>query len=254
MVSYEKFIADIYDSSPFFGQGKARELEKFNAPYFRHLRDRPKRVLEFGSGTGMLTVPLARAGYRLDSVDISSFMHDVLSRKLQTESEAVRQNVNQIVADATTFSSSEPYQTIVMPEGILIALPSDMLQMALLRSCHRNLAEGGMILIDFFQPYYRVILGETKTDFSRFHTLEGDTYIMRVDFSNDSYTQIQHWHVTYTKIVDGNEVGSTVVDLDFRYVFYSEIKLMLEIVGFRVIELDVEFAEHRGFFLAAQKI
>src|SRR5215467_6976326 len=108
MVSYEKFIADIYDSSPFFGQGKARELEKFNAPYFRHLKGRPKRVLEFGSGTGMLTIPLARAGYELDSVDISPFMHDVLSRKLQHEDQAVQRNVNQIVADATTYAGSEP--------------------------------------------------------------------------------------------------------------------------------------------------
>ncbi|WP_167229062.1 class I SAM-dependent methyltransferase [Massilia rubra] len=254
MVSYEKFIAEIYDSSPFFGQGKARELEKFNAPYFRYLKDRSKRILEFGSGTGMLTVPLARAGYQLDSVDISPFMHDVLKSKLEQQSDAVRQCVKQIVADATSYRGAAPYDTIVMPEGILIALPSDALQMALLRSCHRNLAPGGLILIDCFQPYYQVISGEKKTDYSRFRTPDGRTYLMQIHFTNDSYTQIQNWHVIYTEIVDGNELPGIVVNLDFRYVFCSELKLMLEIAGFRVVELDVEFAERRGFFLAAEKV
>src|SRR5438552_2847747 len=131
-VAYDKFIADIYDSSPYFGQGKTRELEKFNAPYFRQLAHRTGRLLEFGSGTGNLTIPLARAGYEIDSVDISPYMHDVLARKLKNEEERVVRNVNQILADATTYLGPEPYHSIIMPEGILIALPDAELQMALL--------------------------------------------------------------------------------------------------------------------------
>ena len=253
-VAYDKFIADIYDSSPYFGQGKARELEKFNAPYFRYLASRRGRILEFGSGTGMLTIPLARAGYELDSVDISPYMHDVLTRKLENEEPRVMRNIKQIVADATTYIGSELYHSIVMPEGILIALPSADLQMSLLQSCHRNLASDGRIHIDFFQPLYKVIYHETLTEYSRFRTPLRETYLMSIEFINDKYSQVQHWKVTYTKVEDGVKRDSVVVDLDFRYVFYSEIKLMLQITGFRVIELDVGYADGRGFFLVAEKI
>lgn len=253
MVAYDKFIADIYDSSPYFGQGKARELEKFNAPYFQHLASNHGRILEFGSGTGMLTIPLARAGYELDSVDISPYMHDVLTRKLKNEEERVVRRVKQIVADALTYIGPTPYQSIVMPEGILIALSSVELQMGLLQSCHRNLAAGGRILMDFFQPSYKVIHYEALTEYSRFRTPEGEVYLLRIDFTNDKYSQIQHWRVTYTKVESGEERDSIVVDLDFRYVFLSEIKLMLEANGFRVVELDIEYADRRGFFVVAEK-
>lgn len=253
-VAYDKFIADIYDSSPYFGQGKTRELEKFNAPYFQHLAGRARRILEFGSGTGMLTIPLARAGYEVDSVDISQYMHDVLRRKLEREESQVVRKVNQIVADATAYVASEPYQSIVMPEGILIALPSLDLQMALLRNCHRNLAAGGRIYIDFFQPYYKAIYLEQLTEYSRFRTPDGSTYLLKIDFANDKYTQIQHWSVTYTKVENGESRESIVVELDFRYVFYSEATLMLQVTGFRPVECDVGYADGRGFFVVAEKM
>src|SRR4051794_28337956 len=97
-VQYDKFLAEIYDETPYFGQGRSRELEKFNAFYFEYLKSTERPVLELGSGTGMLSVPLARAGFCLDCVDISPHMQDVLSAKLRAEREDVAQNVNQIVA------------------------------------------------------------------------------------------------------------------------------------------------------------
>ena len=88
-----------------------REPERFNAPYFRHLMDRTGRILEFGSGTGMLTVPLARAGYWIDSVDISPFMQDVLARKLARRVPTSSLRVNQVTADATSYRvGSQPLQ------------------------------------------------------------------------------------------------------------------------------------------------
>jgi SAM-dependent methyltransferase len=254
VVAYETFIAEIYDSAPFFGQGRTRELDKFNAPYFQHVSGRAGRILEFGSATGSLTIPLARAGYEIDAVDISPDMQHVLTQKLANEEQKVARNINQIVADATTYIGPAPYNSIVMPEGIFIALPSAELQMAILQSCHRNLASGGRIYFDFFQPYYKVIYEETMREFSRFRTPDGRIYLLTIEFTNDKYSQIQHWKVTFTRVEQGEKRESVVVDLDFRYVFYSECKLMLQVAGFRLVELDIEYAERRGFFVAAEKI
>jgi len=141
-----------------------------------------------------------------------------------------------------------------MPEGILIALPSAELQMAILQSCYRNMAANGRLYLDFFQPYYKIIYQGTATEYSRFRTPDGKTYVLTVEFNNDQYSQIQHWKVTFTRAEAGEQRESVVVDLDFRSVFYSECKLMLQVAGFRVVEFDLEYAEKRGFFVVAERI
>lgn len=254
MVAYERFLAEIYDSAPFFGEGRTRELDLFNAPYFHHLAGCAERILEFGSATGNLTVPLARAGVQIDSVDISPYMHDVLSGKLRGEEAAVVDRVHQIVADASTYVGPARYRSVVMPEGILIALPDAELQMAVLRNCCRNLVDGGRLYMDFFQPDYRVIHQEAVTEFSRLHAPDGRLYLMEVKFTNEKYSQVQHWAVTFIRLEGGERRDNVVVDLDFRYVFPSECRLMLQIAGFRVVEFDVEYARRRGFFVVAEKV
>ncbi len=254
-IQYDKFLSEIYDDAPYFGQGRSRELDKFNAFYFDYMSPADPRVLEFGSGTGMLSIPLARAGFNVDSVDISPHMHDVMSDKLRSESNQVADNINQIVADATTFNGVEPYSSIVMPEGILIALPEQQLQVSLLESCHRNLKRGGRIYTDFFQPRYKIIYHKTDTEYTRFRTKAGERYLLGIHFKNDEYTQIQDWNVVFTKIENGVATDEVIeMDLRFRYVFYSEIQWMLKHCGFRVIDIDVNHADGRGFAVIAEKV
>lgn len=253
-IYYEEFLSRIYDDSPYFGQGRSKEPEVFNGFYFEHLKDKQKRILEFGSGTGMLTVPLARKGFKLDSVDISPYMHQVLAEKLEKEDRKVVENVNQIVADAITYQADELYDSIVMPEGILIAIPDAKLQMDLLRSCNRNLKTGGRIYTDFFQPRYHVIYHQEISEFSRFRTQNGELYLFNINYTSDQYTQVQNWNVIYTRMENEKEVETIELNVKFRYLFYSEIKLMLTLCGFKVIEIDVNYAGGRGFSVIAEKI
>ncbi|WP_029030756.1 class I SAM-dependent methyltransferase [Salinarimonas rosea] len=253
MTAYDAFLADIYDHSPYFCQGRTRELDRFNAPYFRHLEGRSKSVLEFGSGTGMLTIPLATRGYGVTSVDNSPDMHDVLGAKLRDVEPQVAGRVEQVLADALTYRAPEPAETIVMPEGILIALPDRALQRALLESCHRNLAPGGRLMTDFFQPRFDLVHRDELTEFTRFRTPDGRAYLMTMRLRNDRYTQVQHWTATYAELAGGETVREVVVEVPFRYLTASEIELLLELCGFRVVELDTEYADRRGFFLVAEK-
>lgn len=253
MTYYEEFLSEIYDSSPYFGQGRRRELDAFNDFYFEHLGGPDTSILEFGSATGMLTIPLARAGYSLDSVDNSPSMHKVLARKLRDEDQRVSRRVNQIYADALTFQGPDLYDTIVMPEGILIAIPDAKAQVALLESCYRNLKPGGWLLTDFFQPRYDLISQGSLTEYTRFRTPEGETYLMEITVVNDRYTQVQHWQVTYSLIENNETVHTIDVNVKFRYLFYSEVQLMLAACGFKEVAIDVHYAGGRGFALIAQK-
>lgn len=253
-IYYEKFLSDIYDDSPYFGQARAREPDKFNGYYLDYLTDRSRPLLEFGSGTGMLTVPMARAGFKLDSVDISPYMHDVLSSKLALEPAEVTANVKQIVADALSYRGPDLYDAIVMPEGILIALPDRDLQFALLESCQRNLRTGGRILTDLFQPRYKLIYQKDATEHTRFRTRAGEDYLLSITFHNDEYTQIQEWDCTFTRAPRSPQPESTRVNVKFRYLFQSELDLMLRQTGFKVVKIDCSYADARGFSVVAEKI
>lgn len=253
-IYYEKFLSEIYDSSPYFGQARTREPEKFNKFYFKHLTDRSSPILEFGHGTGMLTIPMARAGFKLDSVDISPYMHKILAEKLQQESSEISTNVNQIVADALTYNGPELYNSIVMPEGILIAIPNRDLQFSLLESCYRNLKKGGRILTDFFQPRYKIIHHKKVEEHTRFRTPSGEDYLLSVCFYNDEHSQIQEWDCVFTKQSGLKPFQKTKVNVKFRYLFYSEIELMLRQIGFNVIDIDCSYADGRGFSVIAEKL
>jgi ubiquinone/menaquinone biosynthesis C-methylase UbiE len=253
-VNYNRFIAQIYDDSPYFGKARMKEIDKFNGFYLRELDKAPERILEFGSGTGPLTIPLARMGHTIDSVDISSHMHDVIREKLEDEDMEVCERINLIETDAIQFKGAQLYKTIVMPEGILIALADPKQQIDLLYSCNRNLIVGGRFYCDCFQPNYKRIYGKDTTEHTRFRTKTGQLYILSVSFLNDEYTQIQKWNMTYTRISRGVEEEKINVTLEFRYVFYSELLLLLEKCGFKPINIDVSYADHRGFSIIAEKV
>lgn len=252
---YDEFLSRIYDYSPFFGHSRNREIDKFNRFYFISLPPPDHgRLVEFGSATGQISIPLARAGYKVDAVDNSQFMHEVLARKLNKEPTVTRNNVRQILADATTYRGEELYASIVMGESFLTALPDEELQIAMLENCHSNLRRGGRIYTDFLQPLYKVILNRTLRDFTRFRDGDGAVYLLQVDQTADQFTQTLELDCSFIKMDDGHKKKEPVkVYAKFRYLFYSEIRLMLKLCGFNVISIDTSYADGRGFAVVAEK-
>jgi SAM-dependent methyltransferase len=253
MSSYDTFLSNIYDYSPFFGGVRTRDIEKFNSFYFESMAPHLK-VLEFGSATGQLTIPLARAGYRIDSVDISPDMYDVLKRKLSQEELSIAKNVRPMLQDAIAYRGEELYDAVVMAEGILVAIPDRELQIGLLRSCYANLKPGGRVYTDLSQPLYNVIFHKTLTEYTRFRDGHGDVFLLEVEQKvDDPYSQILDMNCTYTKMEKGQRKDVTNISVQFRYLFYSELQLMFRLCGFKILSFDPTYADGRGFAIIAEK-
>ncbi len=82
-IDYHNRIAEIYDSSAMM-----RELAPYRKyvaqEWMRVLREhKAKSVLDFGCGTGILTVQIATAGFNVIGLDHSAGMLEVLSRRLE---------------------------------------------------------------------------------------------------------------------------------------------------------------------------
>ncbi|TNJ42312.1 class I SAM-dependent methyltransferase [Phaeobacter sp. B1627] len=253
-IDYDDFLSDIYDDSPFFGRRRVQSLQDFNRIYFDNLALSDK-ILELGSATGLLTVDLARSGYTLTSIDIAPSMHRVLERKLAQESQETRGNVTLLLDDATTFQGPEPYDAIVMSEGLVIALPNKAMQRALFENCRRNLRPGGLLITDFFQPYYKAICEEGLTEYTRFRTADGTAYMLTVSFENEPHEQRQSWQCTYRNMAEDTENAAPIsATVHFCYVLKAEMELLLELTGFKVLQFNTDYAEGRGFSLVAERL
>lgn len=119
--------------------------------YLRLARGR-RRVLEYGAGTGRITVPLARAAERVVAVDASRAMVDVLERRLQEEPHAVQRRVTATVADMRTFATRERFDLALAGFHTLCHLYSRSDMRAFLARVYSHLEPGGLFAFDVPMP------------------------------------------------------------------------------------------------------
>jgi len=100
--------------------------------------DKSIKILDVGGGTGRITLPLARMGYRVTLCDISSGMLDVARRKLSKE--RLLDRVKTIEADAAKLPFEDGTFDIVIAGG---PEPDN------LKDVIRVLKEGGKIFVAF---------------------------------------------------------------------------------------------------------
>ncbi len=123
-------------------------------------RERPKRVLEIGCGTGRLTIPLARegvcGGFRVIGLDTEAAMLDRAREHLRDEPEEVQQAVRFVQGDARDLSSiglsAECVDVILMPYGVAHHFLTYEDQLAAWQAAHERLSPGGLFVVDITMP------------------------------------------------------------------------------------------------------
>ncbi len=112
-----------------------------------------RSVLEYGCGTGRLTLPLARAGLRVTAVDPSVSMLEQLRRDLCGESPELQRRVRVHCADMRTFSSRRRFDLVVLAFHTFCHLYSHQDIEGFLSLAYRHLAPGGELTFDLPMPH-----------------------------------------------------------------------------------------------------
>ncbi|WP_082903431.1 class I SAM-dependent DNA methyltransferase [Christensenella timonensis] len=106
-------------------------------------------ILEYACGTGNITLPLAKSGYRMTAMDISEEM-------LFAAQEKTRQNalhVTYAAGDMCDFAVNKPVDAAVCAcDGVNYVLDDERLK-AFLGQAYRNLKPGGLLLFDLSSAY-----------------------------------------------------------------------------------------------------
>ena len=106
-----------------------------------------KKVLELGSGTGRIAVPLARAGYQVTGIESEPDMIALMERK-----EYPRGNLKVLRCDARDFTLDERFDVILLSCNFINHFPDANDVAAVLSRCRDHLAPGGRVIIDCSAP------------------------------------------------------------------------------------------------------
>lgn len=136
------------DYAPFYDWENARTMGRQDVRFWQDLARREGGpVLELGSGTGRLTIPVARTGVGVAGVDRSREMLAFARRRARRLPVALRPRLALGDIRMLPFASSA-FRAVMAPYGMLQSLTTDADLAATLGEARRVLAPGGVLGID----------------------------------------------------------------------------------------------------------
>lgn len=245
-------LAPLYDAFPFDA----------DLPLYLELAEQHGgRVLELGTGTGRLLLPLARAGNSVVGVDASPHMLAMAERKLAGEAAETRARVRLVRADMRTVRLDEEFDLALVPVKTFAYLTERADQLATLRTLAEHLRPGGCLALDLLNPTLGW-LGQPAGSVRQDVTADtGAVVVTRTEtaVSTDFARQVRVLRSAYEVIRPDGSVRKRLVEWPFRYTYRFEAELLLERAGLAVEQVyggyrrEPYAADSRALLLIARR-
>lgn len=225
----------IYDANVYDGMNNDLTDLKFYKKWLPKKKE--ARILELCCGTGRLTLPIAKDGYKISGVDITSSMLD------QANAKALEAGltIDFIKADIRILDLPEKYDLIFIPFNSIHHLyqNDDLFQVFNVVKSH--LKENGIFLLDCYNPNIQYIIeGEKEQkEIAKYITKDGRKILIKQKMHYENKTQINRieWHYFINNKFD------SIQNLDMRLYFPQELNSYLEHNGFKIIHKFGNFKE-----------
>ena len=180
-------------------------------------------VLELGIGTGLFAIPLLEAGFKIEGLEISKVMIDVLRRK------APDLKVHQ--GDIRHFALDKRYEAILALSSILVLVNDHQEIKQCLQRAHEHLEPEGFLLLELPNHSVEMALGNNGQEV---HSSDGQGTIVVIQSAAEDQLWTETWH-----IFRQTEKGSSYEKVLCQEFLYSPefIIEQLQEVGFDVIEM-----------------
>jgi len=200
--------------------------------YLRECKKAKGKVLEIACGTGRILIPAMKAGVDIAGLDLSREMTDILKAKAQK----IGLKPKIVLANMRDFKLKDRFVLIIIPYRSFVHMLSYQDQKKALRNFYNHLKPDGKLVLNVFNPdlarigkgyYLKHLRGGIK---GRFRYWDEGKY----DFANQIITGIQMIELLDKK---GKVVKSKKAKLVVRYIFPYEFKALLELAGFKKVEI-----------------
>ncbi|MDP9326405.1 MAG: methyltransferase domain-containing protein [Candidatus Dormibacteraeota bacterium] len=199
-------------------------------------------VLELGAGSGRITLPLARAGFRITAVDSSADMIELLRRRLGDEPASVVERVEPVEQDLRRLRLDRLYRFICLPFNTLLMFSQSHERQQALDAVREHLAPSGAFAFEVFTPDPARLVTSADWEVDLEHDIEGrdgegKVHVRREIMRGvDIGRQVMHNRFRHrvSTADDGRELASWEDEMTLAFIFPRELDLLLERQGFGV--------------------
>ena len=209
------------------------------------LAQNPGRALDVGCGTGRLLLPLLKAGFEIDGVDISPDLLDICREN--AEREGLKPRLFQQAMQELDLP--DRYQSILVPCDAFYLVVDRAEAIETLNRFYSHLKPGGMLAFNLPSPFEAdgpdwnngsFTEGWTQSDlFDRLDGSQLEQAILIEQF--DRVEQIITGKARFRVLEAGQMVKEEVYPWNGRYYFRNEVMAMLENAGFSQIRVYGDF-------------
>ncbi len=192
-------------------------------------------VLELGSGTGRISVPLAKRSKQLIGVEISESMLNQARAKCQES------NVSFIIDDITSINLNQKFDLIIAPYRVLQCLEQQHQVDGLFKVIYNHLKADGIAILNIFNPHF------SKEEMAEKWIREDETFCGETILQNgdtlklwdtrrhlDVKNQILHPEMIYRRYRNNVLVDFHINPICMRYWYPDQFKKLIESKGFTI--------------------
>ncbi|MFD2212023.1 class I SAM-dependent methyltransferase [Virgibacillus halophilus] len=227
---YNKLSSEVYDIDKYIGLSFG-DVEFYSS----RLASCGGNVLEPGTGTGRVLIPLLEKGLKVDGFDISEEMLKICRNNCENRG----LHPKLFKGKMESFSLDTEYDAIIVPTGTFLLLHKREDSLSALKNFYNHLSDGGKLILDIFLQT-DLTVGNVSTRTWKSHndgiiTLESK--IVEVDFIR----QYTISHNRYEKWNNGQLTETELERFPLRWYGVEEFKTILEQIGFEDIIISADY-------------
>lgn len=195
------------------------------------LKSYGNKILELGSGTGRIAVPLANAGFQVTGIEYEPDMIALMEKK-----QYPRENLKVFRADARNFSLNERFDAILLTCNFINHFPDANDVLSTLACCKKHLKPDGCVIIECSVPDTEYMVksnGEEETlvfptgDNSEIR----DFFLPRYDLLN----QVEMDSIRLEEWKDGQLVREACTEEKLTWYYPREIRSLIREAGMDIV-------------------
>lgn len=234
-------IADIYTDGQYYDQLFTENREEFSF-WIRQAEKYGESILELACGTGRITIPLAKAGFKVAGIDYADGMLNVAREKSAKAGVAIEW----VKGDMRNFNLEKKFSLIILAANALCHLLTLDDFEACMSAVKNHLAPEGRFVIGVFVPKHELLIekpGE-RFPFSEYEDQDGRGRIsVTQSYEYEADTQIKRIKTYHSVPGNDEEIEG---ELNMRMYFPQELDALLKYNGF-VIENKFGSSEETQF-------